>query len=213
MHRLKIASRTHSNIVRLLLAAAFSLAFVNCGPKPKINPQYQQMKPTVIVVLPPENTTSNTEVEETAYPIIFEKITNRGYYCISPEMVRATFNANRMEDAGRINALPPQKFKEVFNADAVLKTKITDWSSKYILISASVTITLEMQLVDAKTGEELWSMTNTVSKSPNNSGGGVLGALVSAAMTAAFTAYEPIMEENANVTLTTVPLGDYNKKK
>jgi hypothetical protein len=204
---------TLSNGFKILLATVCGLVIMNCGPVAKIHPNYQQMKPTVVVVLPPENMTSNTQVEETAYPVIFEKMSNRGYYCISPEMVRATFNANRMEDAGRINALPPQKFKDVFNADAVLRTKITDWSSKYILISSTVTITVEMALLDTKTGEELWSMKNTVSKSPNNNGGGVIGALVSAAVNAAFTSYEPIMEENAKQTLNTVPVGTYGKAK
>jgi hypothetical protein len=201
------------NGLRLALAAACGLVFLHCGPMPKINPDFEKMKPNVVVVLPPENTTSNAEVEETAYPILFEKLANRGYYCISPEMVRATFNANRLEDAGRINQLPPQKFKEVFNADAVLRTKITDWSSKFFLISSTVTITVEMELIDTKTGQELWSLTNTVSKSPNNSGGGIVGAVVSAAMNAAFTPYEPIMEENAKNTLATVPKGNYGMEK
>ncbi len=195
------------------LGAVGCLFLIQCAPTAKINPNFEKMKPKVVVVLPPENTTSNTEVEETAYPILFEKVSNRGYYCISPEMVRAIFNSNRLEDAGRINQLPLKKFKEIFGADAVLRTKITDWSSKYIIISSTVTITLESELMDTKTGEELWSMKNTVSKSPNNSGGGVVGGLVGAVMNAAFTPYEPIMEENANTTLTTIPQGDYGKAK
>jgi hypothetical protein len=182
---------------------------MNCGPKPNIHPDYANRKPTVVLVLPPENTLQATEVEETAYPIIFEKLTNRGYYCISPELARGIFNANKLEDAARINTLPPQKFKEIFGADAVLKVRVLEWASKYVVISSTVTIKFEMTLVDAATGEDLWSMTHVVSKSPGGNSGSLLGALVEAALHAAITPYEPIAEENAGLMLKTVPEGTY----
>lgn len=194
----------------IALPVLCSLALMNCGPKPRIHPEYNTRKPTVVLVLPPENTLQATEVEETAYPIIFEKMANRGYYCISPELARGIFNANKLEDAARINSLPPEKFKEIFGADAILKVRVLEWASKYIVISSTVTIKFEMTLIDAATGEELWSLTNVVSKSPSgNSGGGLIGALVEAAVHAAFTPYEPIAEENAKKMLATVPKGSY----
>jgi hypothetical protein len=150
-------------------------------------------------------------VEETVYPIIYEKMANRGYYCLSPELVRGIFNANKLEDAGRINTLPMAKLMEIFGVDAVLKTKVLDWSSKYFVISSTVTVKLEMTLIDGKSGEELWSMTNVISKAPGGGGGSLIGALVATAMNAAFTQYEPIAEENAKVMLGTVPKGQYWK--
>jgi hypothetical protein len=196
---------------QIVLCALGGLLLIQCAPTAKIHPEFQKMKPKVVVVLPPENTTSATQVEEIAYPILYEKLSNRGYYCISPEMARAIFNSSRLEDAGRINQLPVEKFKEIFGADAVLRTKITDWSSKYYVISSNVTITLESQLIDTKSSQELWSMKNTISKAPDNQGGGIAGALIGAIVNAAFTPYEPIMEDNAKAVLTTVPLGDYGK--
>jgi hypothetical protein len=203
------AKSTHWSLSCLLGLSA--LLLTHCGPKPFVHPKYQEMKPKVLVVLPPDNTTSNDEVEKVAYPILYEKFSNRGYYCIAPELVRSVFNANRMENAGKINELPPQKMHEVFNADAVLKVRITEWSTKYIIISSEVTITVELEMVDAKSGEKLWGMKNTISKSPGNSGGGFIGAMVNAALFAAMEKYEPIMEENAKTVVSTVPMGDYGK--
>jgi len=194
--------------LRLLLAPA-ALLLAHCGPKPVIHPDYEKRKPDVVLVLPPENTVQATQVEETAYPIIYEKMANRGYYCIAPELARGIFNANKLEDAGRINSLPPQKFKEIFGADAILRVRVLDWSSKYMVLSSKVSIKFEMTLVDCGSGEDLWSMTNEVAKAPGNSGGGLVGALVNAAMHAAFTPYEPIAEENAKTMLVTVPQGSY----
>ena len=201
--------RIDSKRLGIVLPAICSLALMNCGPKPSIHPEYSKRKPTVVLVLPPENTLQATEVEETAYPIIYEKMANRGYYCISPELARGIFNANKLEDAARINSLPPQKFKEIFGADAILRVRVLEWSSKYIVISSSVTIKFEMTLIEAATGEELWSLTNVVSKSPGGNSGGLVGALVNAAIHAAFTPYEPIAEENAKAMLATVPEGTY----
>lgn len=201
--------KTLRSLLHIIPVAAAALALVNCGPKPFIHADYANRKPTSVLVLPPENTVQATEVEETAYPIIYEKMANRGYYCIAPELARGIFNANKLEDAARINSLPPQKFQEIFGVDAILRVRVLEWASKYVVISSNVTIKFEMTLVDTKTGEELWSLTNVVSKAPGNSGGGIVGALVSAAMHAAFTPYEPIAEENAKIMLTKLPQGSY----
>jgi hypothetical protein len=201
------------SLIRILPAAMAPLAFVNCGPKPFIHADYADRKPTTVLVLPPENTVQATEVEEIAYPIIYEKMVNRGYYCIAPELARGIFNANKLEDAARINTLPPQKFREIFGADAILRVRVLEWASKYMVLSSNVTIKFEMTLVDARTGEDLWSLTHEVSKAPGNSGGGIVGALVSAAMHAALTPYEPIAEENARTMLSKLPPGPYGTAK
>lgn len=192
-----------------ILPALCGLVLMHCGPKPIIHPDYASRKPTVVLVLPPENTLQATEVEETAYPIIYEKLVNRGYYCIAPELARGIFNANKLEDAARINELPPQKFKEIFGVDAILKVRVLEWASKYIIISSTVTIKFEMTLLDAATGEELWSLTHEVAKSPGGNSNSLVGAMVNAAINAAFTQYEPIAEENAGAMLSTLPEGPY----
>jgi hypothetical protein len=66
----------------------------------------------------------------------------------------------------------------------------------------------------------LWSHKRTLSKSPDNGGGGggglagaLIGALVKAAVHAAATPYEPIASENAAIMMSTIPLGAVNVKK
>jgi len=127
---------------------------------------------------------------------------------VSPELAMQLFEANKLNDPGRINSLPTAKFHEVFGVDAVLRTKVTEWSSKYIVISSTVNVGYDMELLDAKTGTLLWKRTNVLSKAPDNSNGGLLGALVNAAMNAATTPYEPIASENANLMMQSVPQGE-----
>lgn len=202
------------NNLRLALLGAALIALVGCAPKVYTTSDFERLKPKTVLVLPPENTTSNTDVLQKSYPFIFSQMAQRGYYVVSPELALQMFRANKLNDPGQINALPTNKFAEVFGVDAVLKTKVTEWSSKYIVISSTVNVGFDMELVDAKTGTKLWSHSQVLSKAPdNNSGGGIVGMLVSAAVNAATTPYEPIAEQNANRMLFTIPEGQYNAKK
>jgi hypothetical protein len=197
--------------LRIILSVCF-LLLIGCALKPTIHPDYNNLRPNYVLVLPPENTTSGTEIEETVYPILYEKFSRRGYYCLSPELARGVFNANKLEDAGRINSLPPQKFKEIFGVDAILKVRVTDWSSKYAVITSTVNVEFEMELIHAETGAQLWYLKNLLSKAPGGNQGGILGALVEAAAHATFTPYERIAEENATNMIKTVPVGKYGAK-
>jgi hypothetical protein len=176
------------------------------------------MRPKTVLVLPPENTTANTDVLEKSYPFIFSKLAQRGYYVISPELAMQLFRANKLNDPGRLNQLPTQKFKEVFGVDAVLRTRVIEWSSKYVVLSSTVNVGFEMSLVDAQSGTLLWSHKNTLSQAPDNGGGGggvagLIGALVNSAVHAAVTPYEPIAANNAQLMLGTIPQGPLHVKE
>lgn len=200
-------------MLRRILPLFALLALAACAPKVYTTPDFDKYKPKTVLVLPPENLTSNTEVLEKSYPFIYSQLAQRGYYAISPELALQLFQANKLNDPGRINQLPTAKFNEVFGVDAVLRTKVTEWSSKYIVISSTVNVGFTMELLDAKTGTLLWSRTNLLSQAPNNNGGGILGALVSAAVNAATTPYEPIASQNANMMMLSIPQGEVNAKK
>lgn len=184
-----------------------------CTRKPKfLSPELTAKPPKVVLVLPPENQTSNTNVEEVAYPILMTALAQRGYYVIAPELARNIFNKNKLEDAGRINTLPVQKFKEIFNADAVLKVKVTEWSSKYILISSTVNVGLELELFDTQSGEPLWMDEFLLSASPGNNDSGILAALINNAIHAASVPYDPIALQNATIQYQTIPEGPHYGK-
>lgn len=187
----------------ILLVCVAALSLISCTIKPDyLDPAMATNQPKILVVLPPENQTSNTEVEEKLFPILGTQFAKRGYYVLSPEMVRAVFNQNKLQDAGQINQLSVQKVGEVFKADAVLKTRVYDWSSAYYVLGSSVNVGLDMEIVDVKTGKQLWAFKRLLSKAPDNDSG-----LIGAALHAATTPYEPIARENAAVMFSTVPEG------
>ena len=201
------------NNFRLLALATCALALTACAPKVYTTSDFERLKPKTVLVLPPENTTSNTEVLQKSYPFIFSELAQRGYYVISPEAALQLFRANKLNDPGQINTLPTAKFAEVFGVDAVLKTKVTEWSSKYMVLAATINVGFDMVLVDARTGTKLWEHSQVLSKQPGGNNNSLLGALVNAALSAATTPYEPIASENAKSMLSTIPQGQYYAKQ
>lgn len=199
---------------KFLLATVITIASVviGCAPRFTLSPDYESNKPKTIVLLPPENTTSNNDIEYKAYPILFQELARRGYYVISPEIVKTVFIANKFENAGRINTIPVQNIGEVFGADAVMRCRVTEWSKKYVIIHTSINVGFDLELFDARTGELLWQCENVVSKSPNNNNNSILGALVSNAVSAVVGQYEPVAEENARKMTNTIPDGEYYGK-
>lgn len=198
------------NKFRILLVGVVGLTIVGCAPKVYTTADFDRLKPKTVLVLPPENTTANTEVLQKSYPFVYSELAQRGYYVIAPELTLQLFRANKLNDPGQINTLPTAKFNEVFGVDAVLKTKVTEWSTKYIVISSSVNVGFDMELLDAKSGTLLWKHSNVLSKSPNSNNNSLLGAMINAAVAAATVQYEPIASDNARMMLTTIPQGQYN---
>lgn len=198
-----------------LAALVFSatLLATSCAPTFHTTEAWEAHKPKTVLVLPPENTTSNTEVLEKAYPFLSTNLAMRGYYVISPELALQVFEANKLNDAGQVNQLPAQKFNDVFGVDAIIRTKVTDWSSKYMVVTATVSVGFDQEMIDTKTGLVIWKWSQTISQSPNNSNNGLLGAMVNAAVHAATTPYEPTANLNAASMMQTVPEGAYGAAK
>ena len=60
--------------LQILISALLAAILVGCGPQAFVHPKMEEDPPKVILVLPPENTTANTEVLEKSYPYIFSSL-------------------------------------------------------------------------------------------------------------------------------------------
>jgi hypothetical protein len=193
----------------MLSMAVIALLGGACGETQRTTPDFARFRPLSVLVLPPENMTSNTEVMEKSYPFVFSKLAQRGYYVISPELALQLFEANRLNEAGRINQLPTARFREVFGVDAVLKTRVTEWSSPYYVVTSRVKVGFEMALFDTRSGKLLWRHSNMLSKPPGTSWVSFLplGGFLEPLHHATSSPYEPVAAENAALILETLPRG------
>lgn len=137
---------------------ALVVFFAGCTPKHFLIQDYQKQRPLSILVLPPVNQTPQEGVEDVVYPLFVRAIGEKGYYVYSPEYVQEIFHRNKLQEAGRIHALPYKKFYDVFGPDAILYITVEEWAAKYYLIGNQINTQIFARLVDAKTGVELFNM-------------------------------------------------------
>ncbi len=155
-------------------------------------------QPRSILVVPPANKTTAVDAPPVFLTTVSAAFAERGYYIFPVFMVQDILNDLGATDEGAIAAIPPQKLKEVFGTDSILYVTITDWTTQYIVLASNIIVGAEYRLVDASTGDVIWTHKERVAHDGGGGGGGggLVGALVSAAVKAAVTAatvqYRPV---------------------
>lgn len=144
---------------------------------------FKASKPRSILVLPPINNSPDVKATYGMYSQITLPLAESGYYVLPVALVDETFKQNGLTTANDIHAVPAAKLRDIFGADAGLYLTVTNYGSTYAVLNSAVVVTAEAKLVDLRTGALLWSGTATATnEQQNNSGGGLLGVLVAAAL-------------------------------
>jgi hypothetical protein len=181
--------------------------------------KFFEYQPHSILVVPPANKTTAVDAPAVFLTTVSAAIAERGYYVFPVFLVQDILNDLGATDEGAIAAIPPDKFKEVFGTDSILYVTITDWSTSYVVLASNITVGAEYRLVDAATGEALWThQERVVHNSGGGGGGGLIGSLVAAAVNAAVTAaavqYRPIALQTNNMAVNHrgrgLPAGPYH---
>ncbi len=94
-----------------------------------------------------------------------------------------------------MHSADPARLASMFGADAVLYITIERWDARYVLVSTTVTVEFSYVLRDGRTGEEMWSDRRRMQYSSGSGGGGLLGAVVNAAVTKAAPNYMPLARQ------------------
>jgi hypothetical protein len=164
-------------------------ALVLCGgcatTAPKDYSAFLQARPASILVLPPENLSPDVAATPALLAQMTRPLAESGYYVIPVALMNATFQENGVHNAAEAQAIPPAKLREIFGADAVLYTKITEYGARYQVVSSEVAVAAQARLVDLRTGTELWNGAARSSSNENrnnSSGGGLAGLLVQAVL-------------------------------
>jgi hypothetical protein len=162
-------------------------------------------QPRSILIVPPANKTTAVDAPAVFLTTVSTAFAERGYYVFPVSLVQDVLNDLGATDEGAIGAVPPDKFKEIFGTDSILYVTITDWSTSYLVLASHITVGAEYRLVDAATGDTLWTHKERLvhDGSGGGGGGGLIGAVVVAAVKAAVTAttvqYRPIAMQVNNI--------------
>lgn len=150
-------------------------------PPPKDYTAFRASAPRSILVLPPKNETVAVEGPYSYLSTVTRPISELGYYVFPVNEVDELFKANGVSDPAEMHQIPLAKLREVTGADAVLYPTLKEYGTKYVVLDSVTTVSVAATLVDARTGDVLWSNNARLQLSANqNNQGGLLGALVGA---------------------------------
>ncbi|OMQ24453.1 DUF799 domain-containing protein [Serratia oryzae] len=168
-----------------LLAAVAVLLLAGCAKKPAYDyTAFHASKPKSILVLPPTSQSPDVKASHSVLSTATLPLAEAGYYVLPVAVVEETFQQNGLTNANDIRAVSTQKLHKIFGADAVLYLDVTQYGTSYIVIGSETRVTVNAKLVDLRTGKQLWAGSATASSNENNSnsGGGLVGILVTAAI-------------------------------
>nr|WP_312934575.1 DUF799 domain-containing protein [Pseudomonas sp.] len=168
----------------MIVGACVLALFAGCAERKTVDySAYKQSRPKSILVLPPLNQSPDVKATYSMLSQVTYPLAEAGYYVMPVALVAETFNQNGMNQPEDVHALQPRKLHEIFGADAGLYVTVSDYGTRYMVLSSATIVTASAKLVDLKTGSTLWTGSATASSQENQQNqGGLIGMLIVAAV-------------------------------
>lgn len=163
-------------ILKYFLLFLIPMVFIGCAKEPTYDySNFIASSPKSIVVLTPHNKSNEPKAVAGILANVIYPLSEAGYYVYPTSLVYDTFVKNGYEDGYEVQQIPYTKIREIFGADAALYIDIEEYGTKYLVISSSTIVDLNVKLVDLKTGKVLWDKRDKVI---DEHGGASVGGLI-----------------------------------
>lgn len=214
-----MSNRLSIRWIALMLGMIFISCAIGCAPtmatKGSEFPLMYEEAPTTILILPPINQSTAADAKEYYATTLQEVLSYWGYYIFPYEVTADIFRIEGIYDAELVTDIPLTKFREFFGTDAVLFTTIKKWDLSYMVLAASLTVSIDAQLKSTISDQILWNYNGTVvvDLSGGNTGGGISGLIAKAIVTAVQSAmvdYVPHAQTANYRALSSLPFGKYH---
>jgi len=173
------------NSIAILFSLVIMILLSGCAnnTQPYDYSSFLKNKPKSILVVMPTNESLDIKGSSATLANTILPLSEAGYYVFPPALVNETFKHNGITEPKEIKNISLEKLKEIFGADTVLYINVKKYGNSYSVITSSTEIELEATLVDINTGKTLWNKNTRFVKSSGDSGGGIIGMLVTAVIT------------------------------
>ncbi|WP_346655321.1 DUF799 domain-containing protein [Pseudomonas sp. RW10S2] len=171
-------------LTQLIVGACVLALFAGCAERKTTDyAAYKQSRPKSILIVPPLNNSPDVKASYSMLAQVTYPLAEAGYYVMPVALVAETFRQNGMTTPADIHELPTAKLHEIFGADAALYVTVSDYGTRYMVLSSATIVTASAKLVDLKTGTTLWTGTATASSEEGRQNqGGLIGMLITAAV-------------------------------
>ncbi|BBR56482.1 MULTISPECIES: DUF799 domain-containing protein [Pseudomonas] len=173
-----------SRLTQLLVSVCVLALLTGCAERKTIDyTAYKQSRPKSILILPPLNESPDVKATYSMLSQVTYPLAEAGYYVMPVALVDETFRQNGLSTPADIHQLPPNKLHEIFGADAGLYVTVSDYGTRYMVLSSATVVTASAKLVDLKSGTTLWTGSASASSEEGRQNqGGLIGMLVTAAI-------------------------------
>ncbi len=172
-------------------------ATIDVATKGSMFPKMYEQQPRSLLILPPMNESTDAEAKDYYLTTVEIPFASMGYYVLPVEMVSDIMKQEGIASTELLYNMPITKLQEYFGVDAVLYTHIKKWNTSYQVVAASLTVSIESEIISTKTSEKLWNYSGTVVQNlsaNSNSNGGLIGLFVQLAATAISAATSDYVE-------------------
>lgn len=143
----------------LLATGVFAILFLaGCAtpPVPFDYSAFKESRPASMVVLPPINESPEVNAGYGVLAHATLPLAEAGYYVLPVSLVNDTFRENGMTVPVDIHALPVDRIRKIFGADAAVYLRILKYGTSYALVASETLVQIEGRVVDLRSGRELW---------------------------------------------------------
>ena len=162
---------------------ALALAWGCATPEPYDYTAFVAHQPRSILVLPPLDETVEVGASYAYLSTVTRPLAEQGYYVFPVALVDRVLRENGLPEPFEQHQADPAKLEEIFGADSVLYLTLSGWGTSYQVLQSVTEVTLGGELVDLGTGTGLWGGSTVARVGSGDGGGGLVGMLVSAAVT------------------------------
>ncbi|HYL90035.1 MAG TPA: GNA1162 family protein [Burkholderiales bacterium] len=209
--------------INALLAATYVVILGGCATADLSQTAFYQSPPRSVLVAPVVNRSLDVDASNYVLTTLTIPIAELGYYVFPVNTTKVVLEQEGLYEPEMVRKMEPGKLCGLFGADAVLYVTINRWDARYLLLSTTVTVDFDYELL-RNDGSQLWKAKKTMQYSPQqqNQGGnplaGLIAQAISAAMTRAAPNYIPLTQQaNYQVFVTDAatkwPPGPYAKKQ
>lgn len=153
---------------------------------------FQQEQPKSILVLPAKLTTDHEDADPYFISAIHKPLAEKGYYVFPVQLVREYLKKQDIQTIEDLYQIPSQEIAAYFDADTVLYTDFMALDATYAVLGTHTFAEFAMKMVSGRTGQILWEQGFSYGQSSDNTGAGLLGALVTAAIGKAAPPYRRV---------------------
>jgi len=150
----------------------------------RVDPSLRDHPPQTVAVLPFLNMTNKKEAFDIVRQSFHGHFSTLNYTAIPLFKVDQALRQADLDTPEKVAQTPPLKLREILHVDAVIRGEVTHFDRIYAGVYSQVAVGAEVQMIDGKSGKELWWGKHVSRKH----GGGVATSPVGLILTALSTA-------------------------